>query len=122
MWITPCINKKSLNSAISYVDNFSSFLVCFFILLFNLSKELLSRQNQLFLLFCYYLTTIAKKSSLRKIKSRLRLFRARAVCAAYPSSPRGAHPCGAFCLIGISYQTKNTPLFEAGCMMTTTMI
>ena len=45
-----------------------------------------------------------------RIKSRLRLFRARAVCAAYTSSPRGAHPCGAFCLIGISYQTKkDTP-------------
>ena len=29
-------------------------------------------------------------------KSRSRLFRARAVCAAYTSFPRGAHPCGAF--------------------------
>ena len=39
-------------------------------------------------------------------KSRSRLFRARAVCAAYTSFPRGAHPCGAFYVIGISYHIK----------------
>ncbi len=36
-------------------------------------------------------------------KSRSRLFRARAVCEAYTSFPRGAHPRGAFYVIGISY-------------------
>ena len=40
-------------------------------------------------------------------KSRSRLFRARAVCEAYTSFPRGAHPRGAFYVIGISYHIIN---------------
>ena len=40
-------------------------------------------------------------------KSRSRLFRARAVCEAYTSFPRGAHPRGAFYVIGISYHIMN---------------
>ena len=44
----------------------------------------------------------------RMKKSRSRLFRARAVCEAYTSFPRGAHPRGAFYVIGISYHIKRT--------------
>ena len=40
-------------------------------------------------------------------KSRSRLFRARAVCEAYTSFPRGAHPRGAFYVIRISYHIMN---------------
>ena len=40
-------------------------------------------------------------------KSCSRLFRARAVCEAYTSFPRGAHPRGAFYVIGISYHIMN---------------
>ena len=40
-------------------------------------------------------------------KSCSRLFRARAVCEAYTSFPRGAHPRGAFYVIGISYHIIN---------------
>ena len=43
----------------------------------------------------------------RMKKSRSRLFRARAVCEAYTSFPRGAHPRGAFYVIGISYHIMN---------------
>ena len=43
----------------------------------------------------------------RMKKSRSRLFRARAVCEAYTSFPRGAHPRGAFYVIGISYHIIN---------------
>ena len=39
----------------------------------------------------------------------MRLFRARAVCVAYISFPRGAHPRGAFYVIGISYHIKKNP-------------
>ena len=41
------------------------------------------------------------KNDIKK-ECALRILRARAVCEAYTSSPRGAHPCGAFCFMGNS--------------------